>query len=535
MKCNINKAFVIILLLGLSLSHLYGKSPYLTEISPVGNEKWWGGLVGLGEHMPYAGQFRLVDLAKENRNNQSVPLLVSSHGRYIWSEEPFTFEIKDNVLYISSDYEQVNPITAGKTQKEAYTAAGQKHFQPSGVIPDPLLFSMPQYNTWIELMYNQNQADILKYAYDAIKNDFPKGVFMIDDNWNKYYGNFDFKPEKFPDPKGMIDELHQLGFKVMVWVCPFVSPDSPEYRRLQQKGYLIKIKNSNEPAIINWWNGKSASYDFSNPEALNYFVEQLKNAQAKYGIDGFKFDAGDIEHYNVNVLDFYDKEATANDMSEYWAKIGLEFPFNEYRACWKMGGQALVQRLGDKNYEWEAVQILIPEMIASGLNGYAYTCPDMIGGGQYLTFLNLDQTEIDQELIVRSCQIHALMPMMQFSVAPWRILSEDNLKICARYACLHEQFGPYILEIAKKSAQTGEPIVRHLEYEFPHQGFIDCKDQFMLGDKYLVAPMVTPGTSREVVLPRGTWKDEQGKRFKGGRTINIDVPIDRLPYFERVR
>ena len=74
--------------------------------------------------------------------------------------------------------------------------------------------------------------------------------------------------------------------------------------------------------------------------------------QEKYGADGFKFDAGDIGHYNDPELEFYDKSATSVDMCRYWAKIGLDFPFNEYRAGWKMGGEALVQRLGDKDYSW---------------------------------------------------------------------------------------------------------------------------------------------------------------------------------------
>ena len=68
-------------------------------------------------------------------------------------------------------------------------------------------------------MYNQNQEDILKYAGHVLENDFPVGVFMVDDNWQKYYGNFDFKPERFPDPKGMIDRLHRQGFKIMFWIC----------------------------------------------------------------------------------------------------------------------------------------------------------------------------------------------------------------------------------------------------------------------------------------------------------------------------
>jgi len=70
--------------------------------------------------------------------------------------------------------------------------------------------------------------------------------------------------------------------------------------------------------------------------------------------------------------------------------VGLAFSFNEYRACWKMGGEALVQRLCDKDYSWKAVELLIPDMIAAGLLGYAYTCPDMIGGGSFTDFIGID-------------------------------------------------------------------------------------------------------------------------------------------------
>ena len=67
-------------------------------------------------------------------------------------------------------------------------------------------------------MYNQNQEDILNYAHNIIENGFPKGILMIDDNWQRYYGNFEFKAEKFPDARAMTDELHRLGFKVMLWI-----------------------------------------------------------------------------------------------------------------------------------------------------------------------------------------------------------------------------------------------------------------------------------------------------------------------------
>jgi alpha-glucosidase len=288
-------------------------------------------------------------------------------------------------------------------------------------------------------------------------------------------------------------------------------------------------------AVLNWWNGYSACYDLTNPEAADYFVQMLKQAQEKYGIDGFKFDAGDNNCYASTPIKAFDAAATTVDHTTSWAKIGLSFPSNEYRACWKMGGQPLVQRLGDKDYSWDAVRQLIPQMCVAGLMGYAYACPDMIGGGQWAAFLNIRDDEFDQALIVRSAQVHALMPMMQFSVAPWRILSKENLAIVQRMAKLHETFGPYIMQYAHKASQTGEPIVRCMEYQFPHQGFENCKDQFMLGDKYLVAPVVDNRLEREVRLPKGTWRDDNGKKYKGGKTYKINVPLERLPYFEKIR
>ncbi|WP_286589567.1 glycoside hydrolase family 31 protein [Sphingobacterium sp. N143] len=497
-------------------------------------EHWWGGAVGLGSAMPFVKPNPPFDLSRQNLNNQVVPLLLSDKGRFLWSDRPFVFEVKDHVIHFTSEDHALKVQQAGVNLKSAFLAASKTYFPPSGIVPDPLFFSRPQYNTWIELMYNQNQQDILKYAQAIVDNDFPTGVLMIDDNWQKYYGNFDFRPEKFSDPKGMVDTLHNLGFKVMLWVCPFVSADSQEYRDLQAKGYLLKEKGQQSPAIISWWNGKSACYDMTNPAARDHFVAKLKRLQQETGIDGFKFDAGDNQFYDPQKIDSYDQAAIAVDHTMAWASIGLEFPVNEYRAGWKMGGQPLVQRLGDKDYSWNAVQMLIPDMIAAGLLGYAYTCPDMIGGGQFAAFLNLKNDQFDQKLIVRSAQVHALMPMMQFSVAPWRILDSKHLQAARDAALLHERFGSYILELANKSSKSGEPIVRAMEYEFPNEGLVRCKDQFMLGDRFLVAPVVTAEDKRQVLLPKGKWKDDLGKLHRGGKVITIDVPITRLPYFEKL-
>ena len=79
----------------------------------------------------------------------------------------------------------------------------------------------------------------------------------------------------------------------------------------------------------------------------------------------------------MNIL--YDSNANACTFSQKWAELGLKFSYNEFRTSYKLGGQPLVQRLGDKSYSWSASALLIPDMVAAGLLGHAYTCPDMIG------------------------------------------------------------------------------------------------------------------------------------------------------------
>ena len=91
------------------------------------------------------------------------------------------------------------------------------------------------------------------------------------------------------------------------------------------------------------------------------------------------------------------------------------------------------------------------------------------------------------------------------------------------------------MEQAKLASQTGEPIVRCMDYMFPGEGFEDCNDQYMLGDRYLVAPVMDNGTSRTVKLPKGKWVDETGKKYKGGKTYVLDVPLSRLPRFTRTK
>ena len=514
------------------------------ELQVLQGEYWWAGLSTIGHTMPYdAGSSASYDMYGDNLGNQAQPLLLSSKGRYIWSEAPIAYAFDSGKLTVTTRDGEIQSGQEGTTLDEAYTHVSKTYFPSNGMIPDELLFTAPQYNTWIELMYDQNEKDILEYAEAIIANGYPPGVLMIDDNWQEDYGTWEFSARRFSDPKGMMNKLHAMGFKVMLWICPFISADSADFRYLAQEGMvfldpqktqdILWANTRNKAAIVRWWNGASAQIDLGNPRAMAWFQDRLDYLVEEYGVDGFKFDAGDAKYY-VNGIVSFDSDAIPNDHTTYFAKLGLKYPLNEYRASWKMAGLPLAQRLRDKGHDWADLEKLIPDLMSQSIMGYAYTCPDMIGGGQYTSFLNA--TTIDQELVVRSAQVHALMPMMQFSVAPWRILSEENAQICLEMARLHERMGQHILNLAKRSSRTGEPIAKPMLMVFPGNGYETIKDQFVLGDDIIVAPVVKQGArSRTVVLPDGKWKSDDGKVHTGGKTIEIDVPLERLPYFQRVQ
>jgi len=178
------------------------------------------------------------------------------------------------------------------------------------------------------------------------------------------------------------------------------------YRALaKQKAFFLD--QPGDPAMVKWWNGKSAMLDLSNPAAKTWFTGELTRLQSTYGVDGFKLDAGDTTFYKPQYLAH--ERLDANEHARLFGELGLAFPLNEYRATWKLAGRPLVQRLRDKSHHWADLEQLIPDMIAAGLLGYTFVCPDLIGGGEFTSFL--DQATIDQDLIVRSAQVHALAPM----------------------------------------------------------------------------------------------------------------------------
>lgn len=557
MNQNHMRGLVCILLLLLSL---LGKAQTVTEVVPLPGERWWGAVVNRGYEQPFTdfdvqdNRFRVgkgkaalrrdsgeevppYDLANRGACGFTVPLFLSNKGRYIWSDRPFAFRFRNGKLTLYSREGKLEPVTAGTTLRDAFLAASAAHFPFDGREPAELLFTKPQFNNWIEsAIFGIDQQHAEEYVDAIAASGFPCGVITIDGGWQRYHGKRDFNPDTFPDALTLFDKIHGYGYKSMLWCSYFLSADSrPEYVNYKPSVQNILVRNRQNPreaALVWWWNGISVTMDLTSPEIRRKFSDELAAFAERFHIDGFKFDGGDPEYFRNQAL-FSEDWMEPADFATGFNLVGEDFPYNEFRAGFKTGGRPIVLRLNDIGHNWEELKIIIPNIVLAGLCGYPYAFPDMIGGG--LSSSYAPGKSFSHKLFVRSCQIQALMPVMQFSAAPWRVLTEGECEICRRFARLHTDFAPYIMELVHHASATGEPIVRSMEYEFPGCGYETVDGQFMLGGKYLVAPVLDEDDSKTVFLPAGKWRDDQGKVFKGPGVLELkDVPLERLPYYERI-
>ena len=494
------------------------------------NEFWYGTCVKYGMKMPIGSDTEIeLDLTSNPTPNQAMPLLISTKGRSIWSDQGFPVRVGDGAIEVP---DSCLLEETGGSLREAYLGVMKEHFPFRGM-PAENLFGKIIYNTWIELTYNQNEEDILAYARRILESGMPSGVLMIDDGWAENYGDWRFHSGKFPHPEQLLKTLHEIGYEVMVWICPFISPDSLKYREAKEEGILV-LTSEGETYLAKWWNGYSAVLDFSNPKAVQWLKRQL-DALLDMGVNGFKFDAGDSMYYRNDNVTF--GNVTPDEQSRMWAEFGEQYPYNEYRAAFRAGGYALLQRLCDKDHSWgeNGIASLIPDTLLQGITGHTFGCPDMIGGGEYLNFQNMEKSGLDEELFVRHCEIACLMPAMQFSAAPFRILTRENFACILKSIEVRKKFLPYIMEELKKASVTGEPLIRYLTYEFPEENVENVTDQFMLGGKYLVAPVYEKGkTGRTLYLPKGKWYARKRVWMSQGETISCKSELGIPIIFERM-
>jgi alpha-glucosidase (family GH31 glycosyl hydrolase) len=400
------------------------------------------------------------------------------------------------------------------------------HIPPEALLRDPI------WTTWARYKATISQATVLAFAQEIRDHDFPGGTLEIDDKWQQEYGDTAFDPARFPDPGAMIERLNEMGFAATLWVTPFIHPYAANAPEAVQNGYVVRTPEG-EPYLVTWWQGKGYLLDASNPHALKWWAERLKTLQDSIGLAGFKFDAGEANFLPADAT--MHSPFQRNEYSARWAEFGAtHFPYCEARCGWYSQRQPILFRQWDKFSTWgldNGLASVITSGLALSLSGYPFTLPDMVGGNAY------NGVNADKELLIRWTQASAPMLAIQFSLAPWDY-DEETVTICRKYAQLFAALADDRIAAARQAVATGDPVIRPIFWGAPRDAVAQTvRDEYLLGDNYLVAPVVTPQTrQRDVYLPAGRWRDYWSEAvFEGGLWLrDYPAPLDVLPLFVRL-
>jgi alpha-D-xyloside xylohydrolase len=413
----------------------------------------------------------------------------------------------------------------------------------TGRTPQPPRWSL---GAWFSRAFCKDADEVLAVARELRARRIPADVILFDgqarqDNIDRF--QFAFDPQRYPDPKAVLDELHALNFKVCVWEWPMVSARGPLFAELEAKGWLLEDPATGRAVLHDWGEASadpmsplqpSGLIDFTHPEAYAYW----RDGHAKLfalGVDVIKTDFGE------QVPDGCVAHATADG-----ARLHNIYPLLYHRCVFeateRARGQGFVfaragwagsQRYpghwgGDPQGDWEALAASIRGALSWGLSGGACYATD-VGG-----FLGPPEPE----LYVRWAQVAVFASHFRFHGTtprePW-VFGEPIEAIIRDWVELRYRLIPYLEQCLDEAARTGMPVMRAMPLAFPDQPELwPFETQYMFGPSLLVAPILSPGGGVRLRLPQGHWEDLlTGRTFEGSRSIDLTYGLDRFPVFVR--
>jgi alpha-glucosidase (family GH31 glycosyl hydrolase) len=358
----------------------------------------------------------------------------------------------------------------------------------------------------------------------------------------------------WPDPKGMVDDLHRRDVKVLLWQIPLAKMRPPpagqaraDAKAMTARGYGVRLADGRPYRNRGWWFPQALMPDLTIPAAADWWLQKRRYLVDEIGIDGFKTDGG--EHaWGADLR--YGNGARGDDGNNQYpvhyaaAYAGLlqscgKPPVTFSRAGFTGSAAIGCYWAGDQDSTWEAFRAAITAGLSAAACGVTYWGWDLAGFSGEIP---------DAELYLRATAMSCFAPIMQYHSeynhhrlpsrdrTPWNIAERHQeprvLAVFRRFAQLREALVPYLAAQASAGITRGLPLMRPLFLSYPHdEEAWAYPRQYTLGDHLLVAPVTDPGaTTWTAHLPAGTWVDVwTGQQVQGPAQVKVQAPVDQIP------
>lgn len=424
--------------------------------------------------------------------------------------------------------------------------------------------------------YN-TQEEVLSTVNEFRRRDIPLDNIVID--WLHWpenaWGSHEFDPVRFPQPKQMVDSIHDMNAHVMVSVWPKFYATTEHFKEFDRNGWMYQgaIRDSIKDWVGHGYLG--SFYDAYDPDARKLFWSQMNDHYMPLGIDAWWMDASepnirdctDIQYRKDLITPtalgpstkYFNAYALMNAEAIYDGQRGVDHDKRVFLLT--RSGFSGLQRYstatwsGDIATRWEDMEAQIAAGLNFAVSGIPYWTMD-IGGfcveDRYVDaqkrYDEADEENEDlkewRELNTRWYQFGAFAPLFRaHGQWPFRevynIAPEDHpaYKSIVDYTKLRYRMMPYIYSLAGKTYFDDYTIMRPMVMDFTEDiNTRNLKDQYMFGTAFLVAPVYKYGArSRDVYFPENEiWYDfYTGQAVKGGQTRKVDAPYERMPLFVR--
>ncbi|CZR50263.1 related to glucosidase II, alpha subunit [Phialocephala subalpina] len=403
------------------------------------------------------------------------------------------------------------------------------------------------FGLWLSTSFLTDYSeDVVTTQLERIKTEsIPMSVLHFDCFWMKAHKwcNFTFDPVYFPDIKGFLSRIHARGYKVCVWINPYIAQDSEVFMDAMERGFLIKRSNGDVWQSDIWQAGMGV-VDFTNPGAVKWYEEHLL-LLLEQGVDCFKTDFGErIPWEDVVFHDGMDPRVGHNHYAKLYnrtvydaitKKRGIHEAVLFARAA-TIGSQRYpVHWGGDCESTWNGMAQSLRGGLSLGMSGFGFWSHD-IGG-----FMSEGQSDSlpDKSLYKRWVQFgllssHSRLHGSKRYRVPWDIDNEAT-DILRKYTELKNSLMPYLFAQALEATKSGVPMMRAMVLEFPDDRVCQSLDaQYMLGESLLVAPIFNAGGRAEFYLPAGTWVGLLDGKTRRGPSWHVETfSNDMLPVLVR--
>ncbi|MYL32173.1 glycoside hydrolase family 31 protein [Pontibacillus yanchengensis] len=360
---------------------------------------------------------------------------------------------------------------------------------------------------------------------------------------------------RWPDPKQMVEELHEDNLKLILWQIPIQKYLNKQNHPLKdqdetymiENGYVVQNEDGSPYRIPENWFTNSLIMDFSHDEGRKWWFAK-RQYLIELGVDGFKTDGGEFV-FGKNLQ--FANGKTGSEMRNVYPNDYIEsyyhFAQQNNGITFSRAGYTGAQNFpahwaGDERSTFDAFKRSLVAGLNAGLAGIVFWGWDLAGfNGDIPT----------AELFMRSSSMAAFCPIMQYHAeskaefsqdrTPWNIATrtgEDNvIDVYRFFANVRMNLIPYIYHESKKATKTGFPLMKALMLEYPEDTRVEgLYDEYMFGDAMLVAPIIEEeAISRKVYLPNGTWVDLWSNAVHQGPTVvTSKADVDEIPVFVRM-